>query len=118
MLNCPICLEADDEILTFAALKCGHVFHRDCIASWLAKTNEHSISNKPKKKKRLLKRDRMSTQTMIGVATASCACIIVISLIAICVIFNEISSLHYNVMDEMSVFRTRITGNCIIESNA
>uniref|UniRef100_A0A8R1U286 RING-type domain-containing protein n=1 Tax=Onchocerca volvulus TaxID=6282 RepID=A0A8R1U286_ONCVO len=36
MLNCPICLEADDGNLTFAALKCGHVFHRNCIASWLA----------------------------------------------------------------------------------
>ncbi|MCP9258787.1 hypothetical protein DINM_001788 [Dirofilaria immitis] len=63
MLNCPICLEADDEILTFAALKCGHVFHRDCIASWLAKTNEHSISNKPKKKKRLLKRSNKKFST-------------------------------------------------------
>ncbi|EFO18127.1 hypothetical protein LOAG_10369 [Loa loa] len=35
MLNCPICLEADDGIVAFAALKCGHVFHRDCISSWL-----------------------------------------------------------------------------------
>ncbi|VDM91763.1 unnamed protein product [Onchocerca ochengi] len=48
----------------------------------------------------------MSTQTMIGVATTSCAFIIVISLVAICVIFNEINSLHNNVMDEMSIFRT------------
>uniref|UniRef100_A0AAF5PS72 RING-type domain-containing protein n=1 Tax=Wuchereria bancrofti TaxID=6293 RepID=A0AAF5PS72_WUCBA len=36
MLNCPICLEADDGLFGFAALKCGHVFHRHCISSWLA----------------------------------------------------------------------------------
>lgn len=47
----------------------------------------------------------MSTKTMIGIATASCACIIVTSLIAVCVIFNEINSLHDDVMDEMGIFR-------------
>nr|CDP92467.1 Bm283 [Brugia malayi] len=36
MVNCPICLEADNGLIAFAALKCGHVFHRQCISSWLA----------------------------------------------------------------------------------
>ncbi|VDM13622.1 unnamed protein product [Wuchereria bancrofti] len=48
----------------------------------------------------------MSTKSMIGIATASCACIIVTSLVAVCVIFNEINNLHDDVMDEMGVFRT------------
>lgn len=47
----------------------------------------------------------MSTKTMVGIATASCACIIVASLIAVSVIFKEINSLHDDVMDEMGIFR-------------
>ncbi|KAL4002124.1 Ring finger domain family protein [Acanthocheilonema viteae] len=38
-MYCPICLEIDDGKFAFAALLCGHVFHRNCISSWLTVGN-------------------------------------------------------------------------------
>ncbi|CAG9530833.1 unnamed protein product [Cercopithifilaria johnstoni] len=42
-MYCPICLDYDDGIVAFAALLCGHVFHRTCISSWLLTGRETKI---------------------------------------------------------------------------
>lgn len=47
----------------------------------------------------------MSIKAAVGLATATCACFVVISLVAVCVIFNDINNLYDNVMDEMGEFK-------------
>ena len=41
--NCSICLGPMRKKDNLRALKCGHVFHADCIESWLKKSNECPI---------------------------------------------------------------------------
>lgn len=50
----------------------------------------------------------MSVKTVVGLATAGCACFIVMSLVAVCVIFNDINSLYDDVMDEMGEFKVLV----------
>uniref|UniRef100_A0A914RDM4 Nematode cuticle collagen N-terminal domain-containing protein n=1 Tax=Parascaris equorum TaxID=6256 RepID=A0A914RDM4_PAREQ len=47
----------------------------------------------------------MSVKFFVGLATAGSACAIVVSLVAVCVIFNDINNLYDDVMDEMGDFK-------------
>lgn len=47
----------------------------------------------------------MGIRTAVGFAIGASVCVITLSLIAVSVIFNDISNLYDDVMDEMSGFK-------------
>uniref|UniRef100_A0A914RK96 Nematode cuticle collagen N-terminal domain-containing protein n=1 Tax=Parascaris equorum TaxID=6256 RepID=A0A914RK96_PAREQ len=47
----------------------------------------------------------MSVKLMVGLATAGSVFVIIMSLVAVCIIYNDINSLYDDVMDEMGEFR-------------
>lgn len=48
---------------------------------------------------------KMSVKLMVGLATAGSVFVIIMSLVAVCIIYNDINSLYDDVMDEMGEFR-------------
>lgn len=50
----------------------------------------------------------MSLKILLGVATAGSACVIVLALAAVAVIFRDINSLYDDVMVEMDDFKVKI----------
>ncbi|VDK36050.1 unnamed protein product [Gongylonema pulchrum] len=47
----------------------------------------------------------MSVKVYVGLATAGSVFVIIMSLVAVCVIYNDINNLYDDVMDEMGEFK-------------
>ncbi|EJW77841.1 hypothetical protein WUBG_11248 [Wuchereria bancrofti] len=48
----------------------------------------------------------MSVKVFVGLATACSVFVIIMSLVAVCIIYNDINTLYDDVMDEMGEFKT------------
>lgn len=53
----------------------------------------------------LLAGSEMSVKLFVGLATAGSVFVIIMSLVAVCIIYNDINTLYDDVMDEMGEFK-------------